>query len=34
MYKSALTRQLVRRLSVQMGDPVYEAMNGAIELYR
>jgi predicted dehydrogenase len=34
MYKSALTRQPVRRLSVQPGDPFYEAMNGALELSR
>ena len=31
MYKSALTRQPVRRLSVQPGDPFYESMNGAFE---
>jgi len=32
MYKSALTRQPVRRLDVLPGDPFYESMNGAIEL--
>ncbi|MBL8130964.1 MAG: Gfo/Idh/MocA family oxidoreductase [Anaerolineae bacterium] len=31
LYKSALTRQPVRRLSIQPGDPFYESMNGAAE---